>query len=69
MIERTQAPIVAHPETKTLEVPHRGVSLRVLQAAAAANSQPGTRPRWTLMYKGTVIGELRLHTIPERKRA
>lgn len=60
-----RAPVIVDSEKRTLDLPHRGLTIRHLQGLAAAGSKPGTRPRWTLIYKGVVIGELRLATIKE----
>jgi len=63
MLEKTHAPVLANAEAMTLDIPHKGITLRVLQAAAVEASIPGTRPKWSIIYKGVKIGEVWLHTV------
>lgn len=53
-------PIAADVETRTLDVPHLGISLRILLSAASAHHRPGLAREWALRYKGAKIGTIRL---------
>lgn len=60
MIE-PKAPVVADYEKGELEVPHLGVTLRTLLAAAAnaAKHRP-TKRTWVLRYKTAEIGRIKI---------
>lgn len=54
-------PIVADYAAGTIEVPHLGVTLRVLMGAALASwpvRQPGQRRKFTLNYRGARVGSI-----------
>ena len=59
--------IIVDAELRTLEVPHKGITLRSLQALAAKHSKPHSRPWWAVTYQGCVIARVRLHTIKALK--
>lgn len=49
-------------ETRRIHIDTLKVNLSVLQAAALANTPTGVRWRWRVVYKETVVAELRLPT-------
>lgn len=50
-------------DTKTVEIPHLGVSLRTIMGACVKASAPGTRPTWKVAFEGTVVASVRLKTV------
>lgn len=50
--------IVADPNNNTLTVSHIGWTLRALLSAAARSDQ--SRRQWKVLYKGIVIGSVRI---------
>lgn len=61
MLQPTKAPVVADYDKGELEVPHLGVTLRTLLAAAAdaAKNRP-TKRTWILRYKTAEIGRVKI---------
>ncbi len=49
-------------ENRRLTIETCKVNLSLLQAMAMSNTPPGIRARWRVVYKNTVVAELRLHT-------
>ena len=55
-------PISVDTENRRLTIDTCKVNLSLLQAMAMENTPTGVRARWRVVYKNTVIAELRLHT-------
>lgn len=57
-----------HPVTVTedgvIQIPHIGITLRVLLDAAASSAQPDRR-RYRIQLKGSTIGEVRVRRTPK----
>lgn len=49
-------------DTRRLTIDTCKVNLSLLQAMAISNTPEGVRARWRVVYKNTVVAELRLHT-------
>lgn len=53
--------VLADYDNKTLTLPHLGITLRVMMAAAAnANEGREFKNRWNLVYKDQDVGMVRL---------
>lgn len=52
--------VTCDPETTSLHVPHIGMTLRVLLAVAAEGYKTNPRRTWKIVYRGTVIGSIRI---------
>ena len=70
-------PITTNFDTRVIEIPHLGISMRTLMGVAASATQDYVnsktheeltsslkwRPRFSVLYKGTVIAMLRMKTL------
>jgi hypothetical protein len=52
--------VTCDPETTSLHVPHIGMTLRVLLAVAAEGYKTNPKRTWKIVYRGTVIGSIRI---------
>ena len=59
-MNETKAPIIPDYENGELEVPHLGITLRTLLAAAAEAAKYAPKRTWNLRYKDAEIGRIRI---------
>lgn len=59
-------PVLADPVSHTVTIPHIGMTLRSL-LSVAANCDPNHR-KWRIVYRATVIGELRIKTFNSERQ-
>lgn len=52
--------VQADTENNTLQVPDLGVTLRTLMACAARGYEVSKKRQWKLLYKGAVIGSVKI---------
>lgn len=52
--------VQADIENNTLQVPDLGVTLRTLMACAASGYEVSKKRQWKLLYKGAIIGSVKI---------
>ena len=52
--------VQADTENNTLQVPDLGVTLRTLMACAAGGYEVSKKRQWKLLYKGAIIGSVKI---------
>lgn len=52
--------VQADIENNTLQVPDLGVTLRTLMACAASGYEVSKKRQWKLLYKGAIIGSVKV---------
>ena len=52
--------VQADTENNTLQVPDLGVTLRTLMACAARGYEVSKKRQWKLLYKGAIIGSVKI---------
>lgn len=52
--------VQADTENNTLQVPDLGVTLRTLMACAATGYEVSKKRQWKLLYKGAIIGSVKI---------